>query len=278
MIFGYLYRFIKRLLVLVPGVWAATFGARQVFPVFDERIPTWVAIIVTYVVVAYIIIPTLFRFIRYLFPPKHVPLYCVTPDGFACDPVNVGIVGTKAQLKRSMKKAGWYQADSKTIKSGLRIAASVMFKKPYLNAPFSTLFLFGRGQDIGFQKPVGNSPSKRHHVRFWAASHTTDPHHLEHISFWDRFFQSNLETGRVLWVGAASKDVGMGVIRHNAQITHNIHHDTNAERDKIADELKKSGQVQKIKTVTIGSPYKVSNRVIRRYMLSDGKMKLIELS
>jgi hypothetical protein len=36
---------------------------------------------------------------------------------------------------------------------------------PYPTAPFSTLYLFGRGQDIGFQKAIDDSPRKRHHIR-----------------------------------------------------------------------------------------------------------------
>lgn len=278
MMIGYFYRLIKRLLVLVPGVWAAYFGTRQVFPFIDKRIPAWLAILATYLVVAYLLIPLLFRLVRYVFPPKHVPLYCVTPDGFACDPINVGIIGTRKQLDNAMQKAGWHKADSKTFRSSIRLGLSVFLKRPYPNAPFSTLYLFGRGQDMGFQKPVGDSPTKRHHVRFWAASHTTNPNHLEHISFWDIFFKSNLATGRVLWVGAASKDIGLGLIRHNAQLTHNIHHDTNAERELIAKDLQNAQRVKSAKRVKIGSPYRISNRVVRRYMQSDGKMKLIELS
>ena len=39
---------------------------------------------------------------------------------------------------------------------------------PYPTAPFSTLYLFGRPQDVGFQEPIDDSPRKRHHIRFWA--------------------------------------------------------------------------------------------------------------
>jgi len=277
MMIGYVYRFIKRLLVLVPGVWAAYFGARRVFPFVDKRIPSWLAILTTYLVVAYLIIPMIFRLIRFLFPPKHIPLYSVTPDGFACDPINIGLVGTKKQVQKAMLKAGWHQADQKTLKTLTKLIVNSILKRPYPNAPFSTLYLFGRSQDLGFQKPIGNSPTKRHHVRFWAASHTYDPNHLDHVSFWDIIFKSNLASGRVLWVGAASKDIGLGIIRHNAQLTHNIHHDTNSERELLYHDINKAIKVKNAKNVRIGSPYKVINRVVRRYMQSDGKMKLIEL-
>jgi hypothetical protein len=41
-----------------------------------------------------------------------------------------------------------------------------VFNSPYPTAPFSTPYLFGRDQDIGFLKAIDNSPRKRHHVRF----------------------------------------------------------------------------------------------------------------
>ena len=32
-----------------------------------------------------------------------------------------------------------------------------LFNSPYATAPFSTLYLFGRGQDVGFQKAIGDT-------------------------------------------------------------------------------------------------------------------------
>jgi hypothetical protein len=81
----------------------------------------------------------------------------------------------------------------------------------------------------------------------------------------------------VLWVGAASLDTGLGVIRHNAQLTHMIHYDTNAERELITKGLKKAGLVKKVRNVSIGKPYRLTNRVISGYMHADGKMKICEL-
>ncbi|WP_342021788.1 LssY C-terminal domain-containing protein [Methyloceanibacter marginalis] len=37
------------------------------------------------------------------------------------------------------------------------MAKTFVLNQPYPTAPFSTLFLFGRGQDIGFQKAIGDS-------------------------------------------------------------------------------------------------------------------------
>ena len=36
-----------------------------------------------------------------------------------------------------------------------------------MEAPVSTLLFEGRKQDLAFEKPVGQSADRRHHVRFW---------------------------------------------------------------------------------------------------------------
>jgi hypothetical protein len=273
----YFVRQLKRLIVLVPGLVIAYVAVYDIYPVIDRRVPAVLAILTTYILAAYVLVPTLLRLIGLVFKPQHIPLYCTTPDGFACDPINIGIIGTQEELVTAMTKAGWYQADKRTLYTVFKLGMSMVLKRPYHTAPFSSLYLFGRSQDIGFELPLDNNPRHRHHVRFWAASHTGDPRHLDYISFWDRFHKSNLLTGKVLWVGAASLDTGLGVIRHNAQLTHMIHYDTNAERELITKGLKKAGLVKKVRNVSIGKPYRLTNRVISGYMHADGKMKICEL-
>jgi len=56
------------------------------------------------------------------------------------------------------------------LASSWRMIRAFVLNSPYPTAPFSTLYLFGRGQEIGFQKAIDNSPRKRHHIRFWALS------------------------------------------------------------------------------------------------------------
>ena len=58
-------------------------------------------------------------------------------------------------------------ADPITLASSLRIVVDSIVRKPDDDAPVSSLFLFGRKQDLAFELPVGDSPRQRHHVRFW---------------------------------------------------------------------------------------------------------------
>ena len=69
-----------------------------------------------------------------------------------------------------MLAAKWNPADPLTLESSIEIAAATVMRKPYADAPVSSLYLFGRKQDLAFEKPVGNDPRRRNHVRFWQAA------------------------------------------------------------------------------------------------------------
>lgn len=275
-ILGRLIRACKRLAILTPGIAIAYFATKGLYPQFDKFLPGPIAIVVIYVLVAYVLIPLGIRLLHLIVEPKHIPLYCTTPDGLACDPINVGIVATPKELHTIMSKAGWYVADRRSLRTSLRYVFCILTNRQYPQAPCSNLYLFGRSQDVAFELPLDNNPRHRHHIRFWGVTETEDPEYNQHAFFWLRYHKKRIR-GKRLWVGAASLDTGIGIIRHNAQITHSIHHDTNAERDFVIKQLQKTKLVKKRRTVTIGAPYKLRNRVINNSMFADGKMTICEL-
>ncbi len=266
----------KRLLLLLPGIAVTYFVAMDFYPYIDRRLPAAPAILIAYLFTAYVAIPSILRVVRVVSKPKHIPLYCTTPDGFASDPINIGIIGTKQQVVDAMQAAGWYMADDRTPKTLIRMIVSIVFRHPYPHAPFSPLYLLGRAQDVGFQIPVDDNPVHRHHVRFWGVVDVADPDYLEHTIFWKRHHRSPTP-GKILWLGAASKDVGLGIIRHNAQFTHMIHPDTDAERELIVQQLKKAKKIKRTRTVPLVAPYRLQNRVFNGFLQTDGKMKIITL-
>jgi hypothetical protein len=269
-------RFIKRIAILIPGVAVTYVAAKSLFPILDKQIPAALALFILYILIAYIFIPASIRVLNLIMQPKHIPLYCTTPDGLACDPINVGVIATRKELVGLMQAAGWHRADKRTLRTSIRYMTSIALQQPYLTAPFSTLYLFGRSQDIGFQLPVGDNPRHRHHIRFWGVIDTDDPDYRQHTFFWRRYHRSP-KPGQLLWVGAASLDTGIGIIRHNAQMTHSIHHDTNAEREFVVKQLRATKRVKRSRTVTVGAPYRLRNRVVKGYMNADGKMTICEL-
>lgn len=199
----------------------------------------------------------------------------MTPDGFASDPINIGVIGTQKQLEKAMRSAGWHAADKRTLYTVLKMVRAIIARRPYPNAPFSTLYLFGRRQDIGFQKPFADDPSQRHHVRFWAC-HLEGPEAFhEDVHFWHRFHRpSHDNKSRQLWVGAASKDVGIMPIRWNGQLTHMIDPDTNAERDLIVQDLRASHSVAKTITEKVHEGLSIPNRVLGGILHTDGKLRI----
>jgi len=271
-------RFLKRLAIFAWGIFFVYIAITKFFPFFENRIPLSLALLATYVFTAYFFIPLVIRIIRLFIRYKHIPLYCVTPDGLASDPLNIGIIGTRTQIVDAMTKAGWYMADRKTIRSGFRLAIAIVFRRSYLNAPFSSLFLFGRKQDLGFQIPIEDSSSNRHHVRFWAC-HLDGPEEFhKDVVFWQRFHKpEHMDDKRQLWVGAASKDIGIIPIRHTAQLTHMIDPNTDAERDLIVETLRSTHSVAKTRTVKVDAPYEVRNRTMGGFLQADGKMRICTL-
>ena len=167
-----LKRFLRRLLIFGLGILTVWLIVFVVFETADNRLPWILAVGVTYGIAAYIILPRVIRLGLKILQRKLVPSYTITGDGLPGDPVNLALVGTLQQLRAAFATLGWSEADRLGVASSWRMVQAFVLNSPYPTAPFSTLYLFGRGQDIGFQKAIDNSPRKRHHIRFWALNET----------------------------------------------------------------------------------------------------------
>lgn len=146
-----------------------------------------------------------------------------TGKGLPGDPLNIALVGSEAQVTSALLAAGWRPAAALGLRSDLGIALDTVFDKPDPNAPVSNLFLFGRKEDLAFEKPVGHSPKERHHVRLWRSE--------------------QMNGGRPIWMGAATHDVGVELSRTTGQVTHRIAADVDAERTLLLDDLTRANQL-----------------------------------
>ena len=239
----FLVRLWQRLLIFGLGIVSVWLIVFVVFETADRRVPWILAVGLTYGIAAYFILPRAVRMGLKILHRKHVPRFTITGDGLPGDPVNVALVGTIQQLRAAFATLGWSEADRLGLASSWRMVCAFIFNSPYATAPFSTLYLFGRGQDIGFQKAIDNSPRKRHHIRFWALSLAHADDMIGSASFWlntDRPPQD----ARVLWVGAGTRDTGLSFTRLTFQVTHATDSDTNAERDFIIADLKRCRVVE----------------------------------
>jgi hypothetical protein len=253
----------------VLSVWLIVFVFRWV----DNSVPWILALSVTYGLAAYLILPRAVRMGLKILQRRHVPRFTVTGDGLPGDPVNLAFIGTLGQLRTAFATAGWTGADPLGLASSWRMARAFVLNEPYPTAPFSTLYLFGRGQDIGFQQAIDDSPRKRHHVRFWAKSLAQVEADVDAASFWLNTDRPN-ENDCVLWVGAGTKDIGFSLTRLTFQVTHATASDTNAERGYIVNELRKSGVIE---NVTL---YKAGDQLLTQHVnhyITDGEIAVAEL-
>jgi hypothetical protein len=269
-----LIRTLQRLAILGLGIVSVWLIVFVVFDFADRRLPWAVALGLTYAIAAYIILPRFVRMGLKILQRKRVPRYTLTGDGLPGDPVNLALIGTFQQLRSAFATAGWSEADRLGIASSARMVRAFVFNSAYPTAPFSTLYLLGRGQDIGFQKAIDNSPRKRHHVRFWALSLTRAESTVRTASFWLNADRPP-EDARVLWVGAGTRDTGFSLTRLTFQITHATDPDTNVERDYIIADLTNNRVIVDVTSYT-AADHLAAERV-NRYM-TDGVVTLASLT
>jgi len=267
-----LKRLLQRFLILGLGVLSVWLIVFVVFEFADRRLPWVLALGLTYGVAAYVILPRAVRMGLKILQRKSVPSFTITGDGLPGDPVNLVLIGTLRQLRSAFSAVGWLEADRLGLASSWRMVRAFVLNSPYPTAPFSTLYLFGRGQDIGFQKAIDNSPRKRHHVRFWALS-LAQADAIGTASFWlntDR----PAEDASVLWVGAGTRDTGFSLTQLTFQVTHATDSDTNAERDYIVAELSNKRVIEDVTSHQSGEPLPMKR--VNHYV-TDGEITLATL-
>jgi len=187
----------------------------------------WIALslLLIWAAAAYLLAPSVWKLYFRQHPSlENVDRITHTADGHPGDPLNIAMVGTEEELIRAMMAIGWDPANSITFESSFRIVVDSVMRRPDDQAPVSSLYLFGRKQDLAFEQPVGNSPRQRHHVRFWRSP--------------------QIEDDRPLWFGAATFDRSVGLSHTTGEVTHHIGPDVDAERDRIAGQLKNGNRVR----------------------------------
>ena len=185
---------------------------------------TLLAVLLGYVSLAYIVLPTFWRHYEHQRPLATLPMVTRTAQGIPGDPINVGLIGDTKEVLCAMNFAGWFPADPVTFRSSIEIAGSVLLDRAYPDAPVSPLYYLGRREDLAFEKPSGKSADRRHHVRFWKVL-------------------DNGQENRPVWLGADTFDRGVGVSHYTGAVTHHIDADIDGERDHLASDLETSGMV-----------------------------------
>ncbi len=174
--------------------------------------------VAVYLFVAYLVLPRIGK----LKAARHPDLrdgdrITHTGSGLPGDPLNLALVGSEEDVIKALLAANWRPADPLSFRSSVRIAVDTVIDKPDPNAPVSNLYLFGRKEDLAFEKPIGHSPRERHHVRLWRSDQVDDD--------------------RPMWMGSATHDIGVELSHTTGQVTHRIAPDVDSERDLLLADL-----------------------------------------
>jgi LssY C-terminus len=195
----------------------------------------WILILIfavlSYAGIAYLLLPKVWRHYEHQPALALKPMITHTEAGIPGDPLNVGFVGQLQEILEAMEAAGWSRADPITIRSGVKVAESVVLDRSYTTAPVSNLYYEGRKEDVAFEKQIGASPAQRHHARFW------------------KVLEKGIE-GRNVWLGSATLDRNVGFSKYTGQITHHIDSDIDTEREQLIGDLTRAQRVTTIYSVS----------------------------
>jgi len=133
---------------------------------------------------------------------RELPCCTATADGTGeGDPLNVVLVGSGEDAIAALTASGWTFTEAITVDSVRRMVGAAISEKAFPTAPVSSLYAFGRKQDLALQR--GRSTiSQRNHMRLWLA-----PFRCE---------------GQPVWIGQVSRDIGVKMTSRSPTLTTHI--------------------------------------------------------
>ncbi len=143
---------------------------------------------------------------------------CCTTDKKAQgsgDPVNLVVIGDLEEVYVAFIRAGWDETESITSGTSWKTMKSFISGGEYRYSPVSGLYVFGRPQDVAFQKARDNI-HERNHLRLWLS-----PYRLE---------------GKLVWMGQISRDIGVRWTKKTIT-THKIDPDVDETREYLLEDL-----------------------------------------
>ncbi|HSW33416.1 MAG TPA: LssY C-terminal domain-containing protein [Steroidobacteraceae bacterium] len=177
------------------------------------------------------------------------------------DPLNFVIVGEAAEVLNSLSRSGWsftHRIDLRTIR---REVGAAIAGTAYPVAPVSSLYVFGRKQDVALQR-ARRSIAQRNHLRLWLA-----PYRFEN---------------RPVWIGQISRDIGVKVTPKSPTLTtHIIDPQVDATREYLLHSLIAEGFVDRfgfVKGSAAGTPSQPRFNLTGDPYHSDGMRLVVILS
>ena len=164
----------------------------------------------------------------------------------------------KSRSRLLFKAAGWSTVDKSVQEAILNGLLKTLSHEAYTEMPMSTLYLFGRPQDMSFARadPLLVA-AERHHLRVWESSETVG--------------------GRQLWVGSATHDIGFEKDQRTGGVTHKIDPKVDKERDYLLQSFDAAGVFSSAAYVTPSDPLIDAKTATGGSFHSDGRIVVMEL-
>lgn len=176
------------------------------------------------------------------------------------DPINLVVIGGPNEVGEALTRAGWDETEELTAGSAWR-SFKGFFGGEYKYSPMSSLYIYKRAQDAGFQT-ARETIHQRNHLRLW----------LSPIKF----------RGKQVFVGTVSRDIGVYFTRRTWNLTsHAIDPEVDEARSALAEDFITSRSIKRFGYVDgVG---RTSRREPRHTLLespwwSDGGRLVVELS
>jgi hypothetical protein len=174
------------------------------------------------------------------------------------DMVNFSLIGTQEQVTKAFASAGWVQVDKTTQDAVVHGLISTLSHAAYTEMPMSTLYLFGRSQDLSFARAAPLTVAAiRHHLRVWKTTETVG--------------------GEEFWVGSATHDNGFEKDQRTGGITHHIDADIDQERDFLQQSFSGAGVLAGAAYVVPADPLTTARTATGGGFQSDGRIVVLDL-
>ncbi|MEJ2007107.1 MAG: LssY C-terminal domain-containing protein [Acidobacteriota bacterium] len=183
------------------------------------------------------------------------PRRVVSKKGNPGGPINLVLVGSEDEIRTAFEKAGWTAAQNKNANSLWKTFEAVVKGKGYDAAPMSTLYVYGRPEDMAFEKML-NTFTMRHHLRIWKAPMTAPD-------------------GRQIWLVVANHDNGFDI--RPGVISHSVDPHVDLERAKVGADLGMTGFVAAEELVGRSNPVRSGLTATGGEWESDGRVLVVDL-
>ena len=187
-----------------------------------------------------------------------IPRRVQDQQGNPGDMVNFALIGSQDQVEKAFQNAGWVKVDSNNQDAVVHGLVETLQHKAYLEMPMSTLYLFERPQDLSYARadPI-TVAAERHHLRVWKSPETV--------------------SGKPLWVGSSTHDIGFEKDQRNNGVTHKIDPEIDKERDFLEQSFAAAGDLMAAAYVTPSDPLTTSRTATGGSFQSDGRIVVLTL-